>query len=148
MERRDARYQRRLMKMAKKMGHLKIDFRDYVADQDVAALLRLADVVVLPYRRITQSGIGNLALSSRSVLVGSNLPGLKSDLGAAAIYVEVGDSQAMAETIIGLLGDESTSVREQMRELSGARAAANTFEKVADMILSAGLTHRDTHVPD
>jgi glycosyltransferase involved in cell wall biosynthesis len=146
MERRDVQYRRGLTKLAATMSHVEIAFCDYVADQDVAALLRLADVVALPYRRVTQSGIGNLALSSRSVLVSSNLPGLESNLGNAAKYVATGDSKAMAEQIIGLLGEENASLREHMRELSGMRAASNTFEEVAETILSAGLAHRP--IPD
>jgi glycosyltransferase involved in cell wall biosynthesis len=139
MERRDLRYLRELKTSAKKLTSVELAFCGYVADEDVAALLEIADVVVLPYRRITQSGVGNLALSSRAVLVSSNLPGLRSDLGDAATYVEVGDSKAMAEQIIGLLGDDHASDREHLRELSATRATENTYEKVAEMILSAGL---------
>ncbi len=148
LELRDIRFRRRLRTRASKLSHVEIDFCDYVADNDVAALLRVAEVVVLPYRKISQSGVGNLALSSRSVLVSSNLPGLKSDLGTAAMYVEVGDSDAMAELIIGLLGDDHVSIREQLRERSGKRADSNTFEKTAEMILSAGQAHRDSQIPE
>jgi glycosyltransferase involved in cell wall biosynthesis len=148
MELRDIRFRRRLRRQAAKLTNVEIDFSNYVADNDVAALLRVAEVVVLPYRRSTQSGVGNLALSSRSVLVSSNLPGLKSNLGTAALYVEVGDSRAMAEQIIGLLGDDHESIREQLRERSGERADSNTFEKTAEMILSVGLAHRDPRAPE
>jgi glycosyltransferase involved in cell wall biosynthesis len=147
MERRDVRFKRRLVTLAETMPDVEVAFGDYVADQDVAALLRLADVVALPYRRITQSGIGNLALSSGAVLVGSNLPGLRSDLGDAAKYVGVGDVSAMAGAIASLLGDENASVRQQMRDLAALRAASNTFEKVAEMILAAGLASRDDRSP-
>jgi glycosyltransferase involved in cell wall biosynthesis len=147
MERRDHRYQRRLRELASDLTHVDVGFCDYVPDEDVGSLLRLADVVALPYRRITQSGIGNLALSSRSVLVGSNLPGLKSDLGEAALYFEAGDSQEMANQIVSLLGDEHAPERDHMRELSGMRAASNTYARVAEMILSAGLAFRESHEP-
>jgi glycosyltransferase involved in cell wall biosynthesis len=142
MGRRDIKWQRRLEDQAAKIDNVDIEFFGFIADEDVAALLFVADVVALPYRRITQSGIANLALSSRSVVVASNLPGLRSDLGDAARYAEVDDSSALAEQIAGLLGDSAASIRQHMRELSGNRAAANTYAKVAAHILSAGLANR------
>jgi hypothetical protein len=147
MEHRDVKCQQRLEHQAKEIADVEIAFSGFVADQDVAALLFVADVVALPYRRTTQSGIANLALSSRSVVVCSDLPGLRSDLGDAAKYVKVGDSRAMAEQIVSLLGDDSTSVRRHMRELSGERAVANNFSKVAEEILSAGLPNGGARRP-
>jgi glycosyltransferase involved in cell wall biosynthesis len=144
MERRDIKCQQRLEDQAKNMVNVDVAFSGFVADQDVAALLFVADVVVLPYRRITQSGIANLALSSRSVIVASDLPGLRSDLGDAAKYVEVGDSRAMAGQIVSLMGNDNASARKHMRKKSEERAMANTFARVADQILSAGLAHRGT----
>jgi glycosyltransferase involved in cell wall biosynthesis len=110
-----------------------------VANENVAALLRIADVVVLPYRRIAQSGIANLALSSQSVIVCSDLPGLRSDLGEAALYVPVGDSVALAAQIEKLLGESGAAARSRLRELAAERAATSTFARAAEVILSAGL---------
>ena len=124
-----------------------IAFSGFVADQDVAPLLFMADVVALPYRRITQSGIANLALSSCSVVVCSDLPGLRSDLGDAALYVKAGDPRALAEEIVNLLSDDSASVRSRMRERSKERAAANTYSSVAERILSAGLANGEGERP-
>lgn len=138
-ERRDVKCQQRLEDKAKVIANVDIEFSGFVAEEDVAALLFVAEVVALPYRRITQSGIANLALSSRSVVVCSDLPGLRSDLGDVAKYVKVGDSRAMAKQIVSLLGDDNASAREHMRERSGERAAANNYSKVAEMILSACL---------
>jgi glycosyltransferase involved in cell wall biosynthesis len=148
MELRDVLYRRRLRKSAQQLSHVDIDFCDYVVDEDVAALLRIAEVVALPYRRSTQSGIGNLALSSRAVLVVSDLQGLRSDLGDAALYVKADDSVALAEAIIGLLGSENASGRERLRELAGTRAAAATYDEVAALILAAGLAERGRAVEE
>lgn len=140
---RDVRFQRQLEDRVRKTVGVDIAFTGFVPDSDVAALLFVADVVALPYRRITQSGIANLALSSGSVVVSSDLPGLRNDLGDAAAYVRVGDSRALAEKIVDLLGVEGASVGPRMRELARARAASSTFAKAAEEILSAGLAHRD-----
>ncbi len=144
MGRREARFQERLERQARKLVNVHVAFSGYVADRDMAALLFAADVVALPYRRITQSGIANLALASRSVVVCSDLPGLHSDLGDAAKYVTPGDSTALAVQIADLLGPEGDAERSRMRELSAQRAAANSFSKVAERILSAGLSRGDS----
>ena len=137
MGRRDVVCQRRLVSQAGQITDVDIAFYGFVADEDVAALLHSADVVALPYRKITQSGIANLALSSRSVIVASDLPGLRSDLGDAAIYVAVGDPRALADEIAGLLDDSALALRHELRERAGDRALTNTYEKVAERILSA-----------
>jgi glycosyltransferase involved in cell wall biosynthesis len=139
MEYRDVRFQRRLQDQATSIPDVDIAFAGFVADRDISALLFIADVVVLPYRSITQSGIANLALASRAVVVCSDLPGLRSDLGDAATYVPVGDLAAIAETVSNLLRDENASLRQHMRELSEQRATANTYATVAEKILSVGI---------
>ena len=138
----DVTFQRRLERRGENILGVDIAFTGFVPDSDVGALLYVADVVALPYRQITQSGIANLATSSRSVVVCSDLPGLRNDLGDAAAYVDVGDSKAFAKRIASLLGNENASARQHMRELSGRRALAGTFTKVAEEILSAGLARR------
>jgi glycosyltransferase involved in cell wall biosynthesis len=137
MQRRDDMCQRRLERQAAEIIRVDIVFRGYVAEEDVAPLLHEAAVVALPYRRITQSGIANLALSSEAVIVASDLPGLRSDLGDAAKYVEPNNSEALAHEISNLLGEENTAVRSEMRRLSSERASANTYAKVAEGILIA-----------
>jgi glycosyltransferase involved in cell wall biosynthesis len=143
-ERRDVAFQQRLEAQGEQINAVDVAFRGFVSASDVAALLFVAEVVALPYRKITQSGIANLALSSRAVVVSSDLLGLRSDLGDAAQYVEVGNSRELAERIAGLLGDDNASTRERMRELSAERALLNTFSNVAEKILSLGLAQRGT----
>jgi glycosyltransferase involved in cell wall biosynthesis len=142
MGRRDVKFQQRLESQARETPNVEISFSGFVDDRDVAPLLFTADVVALPYRRITQSGIANLALSSRAVVVSSDLPGLKSSLGDAAEYVDVDSPSALANQIIHLLGDENASIRQQMRTRSGDRAVSDTYAKVAEQILTAGLAYR------
>lgn len=144
MERRDVKFQRKLEDRATSMPEVDIAFAGYVEDRDISPLLFIADVVVLPYRSITQSGIANLALASRAVIVCSDLPGLRSDLGDAAIYVPVGDSRAMAETVSDVLSEGAAPLRQHMRSLSGQRANERTYAHVADAILSMGVAKDQT----
>jgi glycosyltransferase involved in cell wall biosynthesis len=136
---RDVVFQRQLERQGKQIVGVDIAFTGFVPDSDVHALLHVADVVALPYRKITQSGIANLAISSRSVVVCSDLQGLRNDLGNAASYVDVEDPKALAKAITDLVGNEHAVAREQMRKRSEGRALESTFTKVAEGILSAGL---------
>ncbi len=144
MERRDRHFLERLKTTAWALMDVDIAFCDYIPDDDVAALLHVADVVALPYRKVTQSGVGNLALSCRAVLVSSDLPGLRSDLGDAAMYVAVGDANAMTRQIVDLVGESHVGARDRLRERAGLRAAANTYDRVAEVIAAAGLSFHES----
>jgi hypothetical protein len=69
----------------------------------------------------------------------SDLPGLRNDLGDAASYVKVGDIAALAKEITNLMNPNGDETRSRMRDLAGQRANENTYAKVAEKILSAGL---------
>lgn len=140
-EYREIAFQRNLERHEATVAGAKISFTGFVPDADVGVLLFLADVVALPYRKITQSGIANLAISNRAVVVCSDLPGLRNDLGDAAAYVEVGNPKALAKRIASLLGPENAVERARMRESAARRAVEGTFANVAAQILSVGLAH-------
>ena len=93
----------------------------FVADDEVAAYFRRADLVVLPYREIDQSGVLFTALAFDAPLVLSavgGFPELAAD-GAAAI-VAPGDARALAGELQRLLGDGAA----RAELAAGARAAA------------------------
>ncbi len=93
----------------------------FVADDEVAAYFRRADLVVLPYREIDQSGVLFTALAFDAPLVLSavgGFPELAAD-GAAAI-VAPGDASALAGELQRLLGDGAA----RAELAAGARAAA------------------------
>jgi glycosyltransferase involved in cell wall biosynthesis len=93
----------------------------FVRDDEVAAYFRRADLVVLPYREIDQSGVLFTALAFGAPLVLSavgGFPEVAAD-GAAAL-VAPGDADALAQEVRRLLGDEAA--RAQLA--AGARAAA------------------------
>ena len=93
----------------------------FVADDEVAALFRRADLVVLPYREIDQSGVLFTALAFGAPLVLSavgGFPEVAAD-GAAAL-VAPGDADALAGELRRLLADAAA----RARLAAGARAAA------------------------
>src|SRR5262249_14411166 len=73
---------------------------------EAAALFRRADIAVLPYREIDQSGVLFTALGLGVPLVLTAVGGFPeiAQAGAAAL-VPPGDPQALRDTLAGLLAD-------------------------------------------
>ena len=104
----------------------------FVSDSELAACFRRADLVVLPYREIEQSGVLSAALAFGSPLLCSDVGGFGevADAGAARI-VAPGDPVALCDAINELLGDPGARAR-----LSGAASALAggewSWEQVAE----------------
>jgi glycosyltransferase involved in cell wall biosynthesis len=90
----------------------------YVSEPELAATFRRADVAVLPYREIDQSGVLFTALAFGTPLVLSAVGGFP-EVDAAEL-VPPGDAGALAAAISGLLSDPGR--RERLA--AAARAAA------------------------
>ncbi len=95
----------------------------FVTDPEAAALLARADVVVLPYREIEQSGVLFSAMGMGKAIVLSAVGGFPevAARGAAAL-VPHADPGALATTLNRLLADPD----ERQRLQDGARSAAAT----------------------
>jgi glycosyltransferase involved in cell wall biosynthesis len=104
----------------------------YVSDGELAACFRRADVVVLPYREIEQSGVLATALAFASPLVLSDVGGFGEVAAAgAARLVAPGDPHALRAALTGLLADPA----ERDRLAAAARALANgkwSWQRVAE----------------
>ena len=99
----------------------------YLSDAELAATLRRADVVVLPYRRIDNSGVLAAALAFGAPLVMSDVGGFgelhRSD--GVGELVPPGDAVALAAALGRLLGDPAARARLAQRS---AAAAAGPLE--------------------
>ena len=92
----------------------------FVDDAELAAVFARADVAVLPYREIDQSGVLFTALAFGVPLLLSDAGGFPELLGAGAEIVPRGDPGALAEALQRLLADPAR--RERLA--AQARAAA------------------------
>jgi glycosyltransferase involved in cell wall biosynthesis len=94
----------------------------FVSDPEIPAFMRRADLVVLPYRNIEQSGVLYTALAFGRPLVLSSVGGFPevAEHGAARL-VPPDDPDALAETLNELLADPG----ERERLAAGAAAAAS-----------------------
>jgi glycosyltransferase involved in cell wall biosynthesis len=104
----------------------------YVSDLELAACFRRADLVVLPYLEIEQSGVLATALAFGSPLLATDVGGFRevADAGAARL-VPPGDAPALHQALVELLADAQE--RERLSKAAAAFAAGDaSWERVAE----------------
>jgi glycosyltransferase involved in cell wall biosynthesis len=105
---------------------------EFVPDADVAAYFRRADVAVLPYREIEQSGVLYTALAFGSPLVLSavgGFPEIAAD-GAARLF-EPGSAGSLHATLTALLDDEPA--RSELSRAARELAQRHSWQHVAEL---------------
>jgi glycosyltransferase involved in cell wall biosynthesis len=105
----------------------------FVTDPEIPAYFRRADLVVLPYREIDQSGVLYTALAFGKPMVLSDVGGFP-EVGAGRL-VPSGDAGALSSALTELLASESE--RKQLGE--AARAAAEgpySWDRAAEQTLA------------
>lgn len=84
------------------------EYLRYVSNDEIPLFFWASDVVVLPYREITQSGVLQIAYAFSKPVVATDIEGFKEviDEGRNGYTVPFGDSQRFAEILITMLSDE------------------------------------------
>jgi glycosyltransferase involved in cell wall biosynthesis len=103
---------------------------DRVPEPEVTRLLERADAMVLPYRTITTSGSGVLALCHGRPLVVPDLPGL-ADLPDEAV-VRYDGTEAGLTTALASAVTADASVLQKMSAAADAYCAATTWSEIAE----------------
>ncbi len=103
----------------------------FIADPEIPALLRRADLLALPYREIEQSGVLYAGLAFGKPMILSDVGGFAELVRrhGAAHLVPPGDAAALAAALAALVADPA-----ERRRLSAAAAAAVTGELGWDAI--------------
>jgi glycosyltransferase involved in cell wall biosynthesis len=78
-------------------------FDEYVPNEQVAPLFELSDLVVLPYRSASQSGVIPLAATFRKPVVATSAGGLPDALAGAGVVVPTEDPDALGSAIVRAL---------------------------------------------
>lgn len=128
----DARHLAELQSAAAWAGN-RIRFPGFIDDIDLSNLLAAASVMVLPYRRITQSSIATLCVAGAVPTVASRLDGLMTTLDDGAVYVPPGDALPLAAALAAVLDDDDG--RAIQRRALEARRDAWTPAAIADRIV-------------
>ncbi|MEL7061352.1 MAG: glycosyltransferase family 4 protein [Acidobacteriota bacterium] len=86
---------------------------EYIPFADVPRYFAAADLLVMPYRRISQSGVLLLALSLGVPVVATRVGGLPEMLadGEDAILVPPNEPEALADALVRVLGDDALKTR-------------------------------------
>jgi len=122
----------------------------FIAEDEIAPLLRSASLVALPYRDIDQSGVLMTAIAFDKPVVASRIGGIPETIrdGVHGRLVEPGNVESFAEALQSILSD--AELRKNMSksvhylktgELSWERVSQKTlavYEKITGRDLSAG----------
>ncbi|MCL8012207.1 glycosyltransferase family 4 protein [Streptomyces sp. AS02] len=102
---------------------------------DVSELLAAADVALLPSSWESRSLLAQEALHARVPLIATEVGGIPELVGDAAELVPYGDPQALADTVVRLLGDPE---RQELLRERGVRQAATwpTEDETVAQVLS------------
>jgi len=103
----------------------------YQSDEDVEALFRAADVVVLPYRSATQSGVTHVAYALGVPVITTDVGGLAETVrpGETGLVVPPADPAALAEAIVRYFAE---GLGPRLRDGVRALQAAHSWDALAD----------------
>jgi glycosyltransferase involved in cell wall biosynthesis len=135
----DRRFHDRLSLDSHELTGVSVAMCGFIPGEDVAALLHLASAVVLPYRRSTQSGVANQALAAGAVVLASDIPELRADLGTAAHFFRSGSVADLVDKSVYVL----SSSQDAIREAAILRATERSYDVVAARLVRVGLAGPD-----
>lgn len=94
--------------------HVTLDAR-YIPNEDVPTLMAAADVVVLPYRHATQSGIAQVAYACGRAVITTAVGGLPDVVhhGRTGLLVPPDDVHALSDAILRFYDDDLRDTLEQ-----------------------------------
>ncbi|HYM80542.1 MAG TPA: glycosyltransferase [Candidatus Limnocylindria bacterium] len=109
----------------------------YIPDEDVEALFKAADVVVLPYRSGTQSGVTHVAYALGVPVITTDVGGLAEIVrpGETGLVTAPEDPHALAQAIVRFFEQDLGA---RMREPIAALRRAHSWEALADQVLGLG----------
>jgi glycosyltransferase involved in cell wall biosynthesis len=102
----------------------------YVADDEMPIVFSAADIVVLPYERVSQSGVVNDALAYRRPSVASSLPAFEELRAEYDCLLTYEDQSGLQDAIAAVLQEEST--RERLQECADEYVAAMSWERFGE----------------
>jgi len=109
----------------------------YLADDEVEALFKAADVVVLPYRSATQSGVTHVAYALGVPVIITDVGGLGETVEAerTGLVVPPGDPSALADAVVRFFAED---LGPRLRGGVEAIRAAHAWDVLADHVTALG----------
>ena len=130
-----------------KAQNLDVNFiPEFVPDNELYEYINESDVIVLPYREISQSGVLLLALNFKKMIIASDLPSFKETLAGIEddVFFESGNPQSLADVIKKFI-DRNIDEKKQMNVLDGLKTRYS-WENVAKQYVSKYMTTQISHI--
>lgn len=80
-----------------------VSFVGFIPKEEVYSVFTLADVTVLPYVSVDQSGVLNFAVAAHTPVIATNIGGIQETLAETGILVPPRDSAAICDALFGIL---------------------------------------------
>jgi D-inositol-3-phosphate glycosyltransferase len=109
----------------------------YLPDEEVEALFKAADVVVLPYRSATQSGVTHVAYALGVPVIITDVGGLAETVrhGETGLVVPPEDPQALADAVLRFFAE---GMGPRLRAGVAALRSAHSWEALAQQVIALG----------
>ncbi|MGD8807784.1 MAG: glycosyltransferase, partial [Chloroflexota bacterium] len=113
----------------------------YLSNEELAAILDRADVVVLPYRAATQSAIVQLAFGSQKPVITTDVGGLAEVVedGRTGLVVPPEDPAALAAAVIRYFDEDLGPTFQEQIEVTGQRFSWQRLERTIMQLVDPGL---------
>lgn len=112
----------------------RVRFTGYVDDEDVPVMFSAADAVVLPYERVSQSGVVNEALGYRQLIIATSLPAFEELCSEYNCLLTYQNRPELISQIKTLLFDSKTAselgknVEEYLDDISWSNFSEQTMQ--------------------
>lgn len=140
----DPELRSRLHALADRTGACVVLRLEHVPEEEVGLLLAAAEVVVLPFRRVTTSGSAMLALSHGKPLIVPDLPGL-ADLPDKAV-LRYGRGIPALAAAMAQLACADDEILAEMSAAARSYATRTTWQEIAERTMAELVSVLD-HVP-
>ena len=109
----------------------------YIADDEVEALFKAADVVVLPYRAATQSGVTHVAYALGVPVITTDVGGLAETVrpGETGLVVPPEDPAQLADAIVRFFAEDMAP---RLRAGVESLRRAHSWDALADRLIELG----------
>jgi glycosyltransferase involved in cell wall biosynthesis len=126
----------------------RIEFRGYVAEEDIPELFRTASVLVMPYNSATgASGVAHLACQYGLPIISADIPDFREmadDENIAISFYQVGDPRDLAQEIVNLLTNPAR--QGEMAEQNFSAALRMTMPQIIRQYLRSFNLHQHARV--
>jgi glycosyltransferase involved in cell wall biosynthesis len=100
----DQRYKNKLINLVKNFKlENNIKFLGYIKEENIASLINSSSVIVMPYKKVEQSGVLNLALNFNIPVIASDIGGLKEILSETNLTVKPENPRLLQKKIYFIL---------------------------------------------